>query len=112
MTDCHCPGCGQRIECPYLGVIFDWRKREIVRGAAKPVRTAHSLLVVLYTLAAAKGADVSEEALLLAYRANSAAACDRLIQKKVSSLRIMIRPLGLAIDRARRGSYRLIEGGA
>ncbi len=107
-----CGTCGRSLAPSYLGLVFDWKARRVARpGAdARPVRLAHSLMMILDALAQGRGEVVAEAALLAAYRAGGA-TCERLISRKVSDIRRAIAPLGLGIVIVRREGFRLVETG-
>jgi|GEM_PF-5757132 len=103
-----CPSCGQSASAAYLGLFFDWKARLVARDGFRGVRLSTSLILMLDALAAGRGQAVSEAVLLAAYRGGTA-TCKRLISKKVSFIRIAIKPLGLGIETVRGKGYRLIE---
>jgi DNA-binding response OmpR family regulator len=106
-----CPTCGQSAAAAYLGLFFDWKARLVSREGFRAVRLSTSLILMLDALAVGRGQAVSESVLLGAYRGGTA-TCARLISKKVSFIRIAIRPLGLGIETVRGEGYRLIESAA
>jgi len=113
-----CPSCGQSAPDAYLGLIFDWKARTVSREGSpeasqerlRPVRLPTSLLpdAGCACRGPARGFPKASARRL----SRGTATCDRLISKKVSTLRGAIAPLGSAIATIRAKGYRLIETAA